>query len=81
MSADDVISGEITKKETPSDFFEAIGDKVSNFNDVANGESTEDDGRPPVEEIESLCMNCHENVRHTLPLSSSSLDAPRIASN
>lgn len=55
-------SGQVTKKETPSDFFEAIGDKVSNLNQTTNGDVADDDDRPPVEEIESLCMNCGENV-------------------
>jgi hypothetical protein len=56
-------SGQVTKKETPSDFFEAIGDKVSSLNQTTNGDVANDnDDRPPVEEIESLCMNCGENV-------------------
>lgn len=60
MSED--LSGQVVKKETPKDFFEAIGGKVSNFSeDTINGDADDDD-RPPVEEIESLCMNCGENV-------------------
>lgn len=57
-------SGQVTKKETPSDFFEAIGDKVSSLNQTTNGDVAhdDDDDRPPVEEIESLCMNCGQNV-------------------
>ncbi|KAH6676140.1 zinc finger protein zpr1 [Plectosphaerella plurivora] len=38
-------------KVTPTEFFEAIGQKVD----------TTDDDHKLVEEIESLCMNCHEN--------------------
>lgn len=58
------------------DFFESLGKKAENLttNDkngatAAPGndefEATEnDDGEPKiVDEIESLCMNCHENVR------------------
>lgn len=52
---------QVTKKETPSDFFEAIGGKVSNFSEPTNGDAPDEDERPPVEEIESLCMNCRQN--------------------
>ncbi|KAL5877320.1 nucleolar zinc-finger protein [Pyricularia oryzae] len=50
---------------TPSQaqLFEAIGAQVdqvaSTTTDAAQDDA--DDGIPPVEEIESLCMNCHEN--------------------
>jgi zinc finger protein len=53
-------------KTTPTDFFEAIGQKVD----------TTDDDHKLVEEIESLCMNCHENVR-LLPVTSLLSDATR----
>ncbi|KAH7039936.1 ZPR1 zinc-finger domain-containing protein [Microdochium trichocladiopsis] len=49
------------------DFFQKIGDKASQLNgtpavngDAPNPEGEDDDGRI-VEQIESLCMNCHEN--------------------
>ena len=61
MSANDTNAAQVTKTETPSDFFQAIGDKVSGLNgNITNGDSAEDD-HPPVEEVESLCMNCGEN--------------------
>lgn len=41
-----------------SELFAPIGDKVEKSTPVADGE---DDERI-VEEIESMCMNCHENV-------------------
>lgn len=56
------------------DFFESLGKKAENLSvNDKNGvaptskdefEATEnDDGEPKiVDEIESLCMNCHENV-------------------
>ncbi|KAM3556365.1 hypothetical protein MY1884_005096 [Beauveria asiatica] len=42
-----------------SEFFQSIGNKVEGLAPKANGEPHED--LQPVEEIESLCMNCHEN--------------------
>lgn len=59
------------------DFFESIGKKAENLtiNDPAtttNGDAAkEDDDQRVVDEIESLCMNCHENVRLNLPIASS----------
>lgn len=44
-----------------SDEFKPIGEKVEKVAPVENGAGVEDDSKP-VEEIESLCMNCHENV-------------------
>lgn len=43
-------------------FFEPIGNKAQGLSTTANGESAEEEFKP-VDEIESLCMNCHENVR------------------
>ena len=40
--------------------FAPIGQKVEKATKVANGVEEDDDR--VVEEIESLCMNCHENV-------------------
>jgi zinc finger protein len=65
------------------DFFESLGkkaehltineQKVVNASPVAvNGttaQSDEDDDQKVVDEIESLCMNCHENVAITRTLS------------
>lgn len=59
MSADD------KKEETtqnPTEFFESIGNKVEGVSATTNGATAEDDQYRPVEEIESLCMNCGENV-------------------
>jgi hypothetical protein len=41
---------------------------VSKPEDGAVGAANGDDGDAvhPVEEIESLCMQCHENVRHQI---------------
>lgn len=53
---------------TPTEFFESIGKKADQLAPSTNGNGAngdlngdEDDGKV-VEQIESLCMNCHENV-------------------
>ena len=53
--------------QNPSEFFETIGSKVEGLASATNGDKPntdedDDSGRPPVDEIESLCMNCGENV-------------------
>lgn len=63
MSSEDQ-NAQVTKKQDPNEFFQTIGDKVKNFSET-NG--AEDDDRPPVEEIESLCMTCGKNVRYLSP--------------
>lgn len=50
---------QVTAKQDPKEFFETIGDKVKNFSET-NG-ADDDDDRPAVEEVESLCMNCGKN--------------------
>ncbi|PHH68034.1 hypothetical protein CDD83_6295 [Cordyceps sp. RAO-2017] len=56
--------GDTTQK--PTEFFESIGDKVEGLASATNGAAAaaaagdEDDYRP-VEEVESLCMNCGKN--------------------
>lgn len=64
MSADDERT-QVT--QGPSEFFDSIGNKVSNFTPGQNGaDAAEDDeDQRAVEEIESLCMSCGENVRNT----------------
>jgi zinc finger protein len=52
-------------------FFEPIGNKAQGLSTNANGDSTEEEFKP-VDEIESLCMNCHENVSRFALLSLSS---------
>lgn len=61
------------------DFFDSIGNKAENLTigeqksaDSTNGtavaarvDKPEDDEPKIVDEIESLCMNCHENVSHS----------------
>jgi zinc finger protein len=46
------------QKSLAKDLFEDMGRKVAE----ASAQQEEDDSRV-VDEIESLCMNCHENVR------------------
>ena len=59
-----------------SELFNPIGEKVEQVAPVAdstiNGENvapTKEEDRKPVEEIVSLCMNCHKNVSGVLSLS------------
>ncbi len=51
------------------DFFESLGKKAENLttqeattNGAAPVQSNDDDEPKIVDEIDSLCMNCHENV-------------------
>ncbi|KAH9893887.1 ZPR1 zinc-finger domain-containing protein [Xylariomycetidae sp. FL2044] len=53
-----------TSTVTPQDFFQSIGDKAAQLAPATNGTngvSQTDDDEKVVEQIESLCMNCHEN--------------------
>lgn len=47
-----------------NDLFTAIGKRVLGLNLGDDEEPTEDDRIKIVDEIESLCMNCHENVSY-----------------
>lgn len=48
----------------PTSEFQAIGNTVSKFDDSADGEDGAGDEKV-VQEIESLCMNCHDNVSYS----------------
>ncbi|KAJ6439576.1 zinc finger protein zpr1 [Purpureocillium lavendulum] len=54
---------EVVNTQNPEEFFQSIGSKVEDLAPAAtDGEPvSQDDERKPVEEIESLCMNCGEN--------------------
>jgi hypothetical protein len=45
-------------KSLAQDLFEDMGRKVAE----ASAQESDEDGPTVVDEIESLCMNCHENV-------------------
>lgn len=49
-----------------TEYFQAIGAQVDQVAPATNGAEPADDDVKPVEEIESLCMNCHEDVRQIL---------------
>lgn len=53
-------------KNDENDLFAAIGKQVLGLKLDDDEESTEDDRVKIVDEIESLCMNCHENVSYVL---------------
>lgn len=52
----------VVDKVGPSEFFQKIGDKVQSLNVATNESGEGEEDMKFVEEIESLCMNCHENV-------------------
>ena len=54
-------------KNDENDLFAAIGKQVLGLKLGDDEESTEDDRVKIVDEIESLCMNCHKNVSYFLP--------------
>lgn len=49
-------------KNDDNDIFSAIGKQVLNLSLGKDDQRTDDDRVQVVEEIESLCMNCEENV-------------------
>lgn len=59
----------ITSSVSSSDYFKAIGEQVDQVAPATtNGaDPIDNDDVKPVEEIESLCMNCHENVGRSCP--------------
>ena len=52
-------------KNDENDLFAAIGKQVLGLN-LGDDEPAEDDRVKVVDEIESLCMKCHENVSYFL---------------
>ena len=53
-------------KNDENDLFAAIGKQVLGLKLGDDEEPAEDDRVKVVDEIESLCMNCHENVSYFL---------------
>ena len=54
-------------KNNSNDLFAAIGKQVLGLSLEDDENSSEDDRVKVVDEIESLCMNCHEDVSFLLP--------------
>lgn len=63
----------VTTTASSTEFFESIGKKADQIGTATNGangangihsanDDDDDDDGKVVEQIESLCMNCHENV-------------------
>lgn len=62
------LNGTTTSISSSSEYFKAIGQQVDQVAPTTNGaEQTDNDDVKPVDEIESLCMNCHENVCRFCP--------------
>ena len=55
----------MAQRSLAADLFEDMGRKVAE----ASAQEGGDEGTKVVDEIESLCMNCHENVSSLRPLS------------
>ena len=56
-------------KNDENDLFNAIGKQVLNLSLGKEEKSTKDDRVQVTEEIESLCMNCEENVNSGFQIS------------
>lgn len=59
----------VVQEHSATDFFQSIGEKASQLNGTTAtngtngaGHDADEDEPKVVEEIESLCMNCHEDV-------------------
>ncbi|KAG8164081.1 hypothetical protein KVR01_005999 [Diaporthe batatas] len=59
-SSDQAQSNGSNNPVTSNEYFRSIGQQVDQVAPATNGASDSDDVKP-VEEIESLCMNCHDN--------------------
>lgn len=69
MSSDQAQTNGTTNGISSTDYFKSIGQQVDQVAPATNGagQQADDDDVKPVEEIESLCMNCHENVSAVHP--------------
>lgn len=54
--ANDAVNRE---EQTSGPLFKSIGDEVEKVDEIENGE---EETRKPVEEIESMCIHCEQNV-------------------
>lgn len=68
MSSSDHAQSNDSNVISPTEYFRSIGQQVDQVAPATNGaaQQSDSDDVKPVEEIESLCMNCHDNVRHFL---------------
>lgn len=64
MSSSDQTQGNDSNVISPNEYFRSIGQQADQVAPATNGTAQQSDGDDvtPVEEIESLCMNCHDNV-------------------
>lgn len=66
MSSTDQAQSNDSNVGSSNAYFRSIGQQVDQVAPASNGASDSDDVKP-VEEIQSLCMNCHDNVSHYFP--------------
>lgn len=63
MPSSDAHTDGATNGISSTEYFQSIGQQADQVAPATNGAGlTDDDDIKPVDEIESLCMNCHENV-------------------
>lgn len=64
MSSSDQTQGNDSNVISPNEYFRSIGQQADQVAPATNGtaQQPDSDDVKPVEEIESLCMNCHDNV-------------------
>lgn len=69
MSSSDQIQSNDSNVVSPNEYFRSIGQQVDQVAPATNGtrQQSDSDDVKPVEEIESLCMNCHDNVSRICP--------------
>ena len=60
VSAASATAANARKPEAEQELFEEVGQKVEA---MRAGQDNDSDGAQAVDEIESLCMNCHQNVQ------------------
>lgn len=64
MSSSDHAQSNDSNVISSNEYFRSIGQQADQVAPATNGATQQSDGDDvkPVEEIESLCMNCHDNV-------------------
>lgn len=64
MSSSDQAQSNDSNVISSNEYFRSIGQQADQVAPATNGatQQSDSDDVKPVEEIESLCMNCHDNV-------------------
>ena len=69
MSSSDHAQSNDSNVISSNEYFRSIGQQADSVAPATNGatQQSDSDDVKPVEEIQSLCMNCHDNVNPVLP--------------